>query len=577
MTDRCFTVYTSHQSDPNSATEKRTRVIDGPENALKVIQKSLNNTKKRWCACVEKTVPAISIGKKLWPGYQDARARGVKIKYVTEITKENSKHCKKIMKVAELRHMAGIAGSFAVSESEYVSAYKRSAGSPLYDQLIYSNVKEIVAQQQNAFDVFWNSAVPAVQKIREIEERIEVPRIEPMLPADAARLAWKHMESAAKEILVIFPSAESFNLAASSSTGTALWKKVMEKGNIKFNILVPRDDVKVVETVRQIRSDIPEIEIRMADSLLKSKMLFLMIDGRHLFMWEPAKQDQENVSEARGSSMYSNSAPLVSSCVSIFESLLRQTYLYEHIRHVNEQLEIHNKMQQEFINIAAHELRTPIQPILVTTSLWKDNPVKNGRVEVAEEQIAMITRNAVRLQRLSSDILDVARIESQNLELNRKKVNLTEIISDVVKDASQFADDNIEFQLNGIKDNVYVEADKVRLTQVLTNLVNNAIRFTGTAKNTISISVDTDGGEKSDVGAAVVKVIVRDTGRGIDAEIMPRLFTRFASKTDSGTGTGLGLYISKKIIEAHGGRIWAENNKDGNGATFTFTLSFAGS
>jgi signal transduction histidine kinase len=107
---------------------------------------------------------------------------------------------------------------------------------------------------------------------------------------------------------------------------------------------------------------------------------------------------------------------------------------------------------------------------------------------------------------------------------------------------------------------IFVEADKVRIFEVLSNIIRNAIKFT--SEGTITVKAHADGKN--------VQVDVRDSGAGIDPDIVPRLFTKFA--TTSNQGTGLGLFISKNIVEAHGGRIWAENNKDGKGATFSFTL-----
>jgi signal transduction histidine kinase len=229
----------------------------------------------------------------------------------------------------------------------------------------------------------------------------------------------------------------------------------------------------------------------------------------------------------------------------------------------NEQLKTHDRIQRDFINIAAHELRTPIQPILglgeVLQSKIKDN----------EQRSLMdpILRNAKRLRRLTEEILDVTRIESHGLEIRKEKFNIKDIIADVVQDYRNHTRNshNIELLYETAED-TFVEADKAKITQVISNLIDNAIKFTNNEKNNergiISITLEKKGNQ------AIVSV--KDTGRGIDHEILPRLFTKFASKSFS--GTGLGLFISKGIIEAHGGRIWAQNNADGKGATFSFTL-----
>jgi signal transduction histidine kinase len=226
----------------------------------------------------------------------------------------------------------------------------------------------------------------------------------------------------------------------------------------------------------------------------------------------------------------------------------------------NEQLKVHDKMQREFINIASHEMKTPTQAILGYSKLIQRHPEKR------EEMLEAIDRNATRLQRLTNDILDVTRIEAQSLKLNKERVNLNELISDVIEDQrneSEKTNKDIEILREPQDQTTEVEADKNRLTQVISNLLSNAIKFT--KQGTIRVT------EEVKDGKALVSI--KDTGQGIDPEISSRLFSKFAAKSDA--GTGLGLFISKSIVEAHGGKIWAENNtsSDGKkGAVFTFSI-----
>lgn len=233
----------------------------------------------------------------------------------------------------------------------------------------------------------------------------------------------------------------------------------------------------------------------------------------------------------------------------------------------NEQLKVHDKMQKEFINVASHEMKTPTQAIIGYSDLMQKHPDKR------EEMLKAISRNAVRLQRLTNDILDVTRIESQTLKLDKEKFNLSDLIANVVEDQrSHIEKENQKIKL--MYNNKYdsygapiVDADRDRITQVISNLLGNAIKFTSNQVEGGSVSVTL---EKNHNNREEVIVNIRDTGEGIHQEILPRLFTKFATK--SFAGTGLGLYISKSIIEEHGGRMWAQNNSDGQGATFTFTL-----
>jgi signal transduction histidine kinase len=186
---------------------------------------------------------------------------------------------------------------------------------------------------------------------------------------------------------------------------------------------------------------------------------------------------------------------------------------------------------------------------------------------IKPEEIEMIARNARRLQKLSEDILDIARIESNSLTLHKSLFNLKDVLTLLVEDCRK------QIQMDGREvkviyqqpndDDIEVYADKERIMQVLGNLLSNTLKFT--KQGTISIHIEQTNNDKNQL---TVKVF--DTGLGIDDALLLRLFTKFATKSDK--GTGLGLYISKSIVEAHGGKIWAENNKDGKGATFTFTL-----
>jgi signal transduction histidine kinase len=262
----------------------------------------------------------------------------------------------------------------------------------------------------------------------------------------------------------------------------------------------------------------------------------------------------------------------------------------------NEQLKIREKAQQEFISIAAHELRTPIQPIIGLSEVLRSKNTEGQSQHPQQETILdVIIRNAKRLQRLSQVILDITRIESGLLTLNKEQLNLQRVIINTIDDYSNHirsSNGNVKivYGINKVEEttqggggtgqqrqeqllhkhvtnqynisSILVEADKVRITQVIDNLVSNALKFT--KEGIISLSVETN-----DHGQAVVSV--KDTGQGIDPNILPTLFTKFATKSEFG-GIGLGLFISKNIIEAHGGKMWAENNISGSGATFYFSL-----
>lgn len=263
------------------------------------------------------------------------------------------------------------------------------------------------------------------------------------------------------------------------------------------------------------------------------------------------KDDSETIDlqKAIGLGTYSYSNTLVTSYLHIFESLWHQSEIYE-------RLKLNDKLQKEFINTAAHELRTPIQPILgmaqVIESKFTDG---KGKVEVDKDKIGIIIRNARRLERLSSEILEIAKIESGPLNLNKERFDLNELILGVIEDVSNQAysirnaasDNNVRVEYSSAS-NVIVTADRAKLAEVIYNLLSNAIKFTSEGKISINCEI-----QDKDNKQAIVTI--KDTGIGINPNIFTRLFTKFA--TNSFKGVGLGLYLCKKIIDAQEGKIWA--------------------
>ena len=234
----------------------------------------------------------------------------------------------------------------------------------------------------------------------------------------------------------------------------------------------------------------------------------------------------------------------------------------------NKQLKIHDRMQKEFINVAAHELRTPIMPILGEAQyIERQFMATKQLVAVDNEQVQSIMRNARRLVRLASDILDVTRIESKSLRINKRSFDLDIVIRSVLEDtknalrADEERSNQVLLQYDSIG-SILVFADKGRIYQVIYNLLANSVKFTH--EGYIRVVVERNSHE--------IIVSVVDSGKGIDSDIMTRLFTKFSTKSE--TGTGLGLFICKSIIEAHGGKIWANNNSGGKGSTFSFTLAY---
>ena len=381
------------------------------------------------------------------------------------------------------------------------------------------------------------------------------------------------LKSSRKEIMLIFPTNKAFERQERIGI-IGLLKVVAGEKDLRVRVLVPVENLE--NSQKLVQEPFPLKENYQQDPSNNIYLIYiaeqrssalqeiiLIVDRKVSFVIKLIDDNEATFEEAIGLATYSNSKSIALSYVSVFESLWKQTELYQKLNELYERLQVHDKIQDEFISIAAHELRTPIQPILGLSEILLS---RKGNIEQDKELLIIIIRNAKRLRELTENILDATKIESQSLKVNKQYFRLNDIITNVLADHKREEENNkqrkIKLTYSSNNDNIIVNADADRLTQVVSNVLSNAIKFT--RKGTVSINITTNDTDQQ------IIVSVTDTGQGIDPEIMPRLFTKFATK--SIIGTGLGLYISKRIIEAHGGKIWAENNSDGIGATFSFTL-----
>ncbi|HET6800004.1 MAG TPA: HAMP domain-containing sensor histidine kinase, partial [Nitrososphaeraceae archaeon] len=511
-----------------------------------------------------------------------AKTNGVRQRYIVEITKENIQYCKELMQlVKDLHHSDQIETNFGINETEYLGSVSLQEERL---QATYCNIKEVVEQQHHIFNSLWNKSTHADEKIREIEEGIEAEFYEVITDNEKAKDVYIDLaKSIEKEALLLFANSQA--IVRSDRLGiidylieaSAKRRGVMKGATIR--IICPLT-VENSHIINKIKENAPDIKIQNSSG---SHSGLFVVDRSKFMRFELKEPRSEEFSEAIGFVVYSNSKVGVDSCKALFELLWNENVQYEILREYERLKEI-QKIKDEFINVAAHELRTPIQPILGLSELVRSKLKVEDRELI--QFLDIINRNAKRLQRLTEDILDVTKIESQSLKLDKEKFNINKKILYIIKDAERQIPDSNKLKILFVepREAIFVNADNVRIYQVITNLLNNAIKFT--KEGTISVSVKVtqknggnkeeekeegrDYGSSSSSSSRHVIVSVKDSGAGIDPEILPRLFTKFATKSDK--GTGLGLFISKSIIEAHGGKIWAENNSDGKGATFAFSL-----
>lgn len=498
----------------------------------------------------------FEVKKKLLEKQEKGQHRG--IRYVTIIDNENIHLIKKYLQAGiQVRHVRNLPPmSFGVSDKQIAATIEKMEGGRNVQSLLVSNDPNYLKHFSSVFEELWKNGMNASDRIKEIEEGVEVDIKVIHNPALALDLYLDTVSSAKQEILLIFPTTNAFIRHQRTGVFHLLREIVQQQQQkVKVRILMPYDEltVQTIEGLKKNADQVVDVDIRSIKQAENAMATFLVVDKKFSLVMEIRDDLKETFDESIGLSVYSTSKAGVLSYVSIFESLWNQTELYE-------RLKLHDRMQREFINIASHEIRTPTQAILGFSQLLEQNPDRR------EELIPGLRRNADRLQRLSNDILDVTRIESQTLTMIKEKVNINEIVNVIDDVKNQIRDPyRLKISFSNPSDPVYVEADRLRLYQVISNLLSNAIKFTKEGTISIAVYVNDNNKDKDEVTIAV-----RDDGTGIDPAIMPRLFTKFATRSD--VGTGLGLYISKNIVEAHGGKIWAENNIDGRGATFRFTL-----
>ncbi|MGA9150494.1 MAG: HAMP domain-containing sensor histidine kinase, partial [Candidatus Nitrosopolaris sp.] len=456
---------------------------------------------------------------------------------------------------------------------------RKEAGRLSQTQLL-SNEPVYVEHFKSIFEELWKNGIDAAERIKDINAGANLADIEVIpKPSRAGELYFQLLKDATEEVLLLFPTVSAFTrqekivveslLLSNAELRTTPVASTIEM-NVKVRILIPFNQLIEQKLQHFKNSSHINIEIRYIEPLmLTTQATILVADRKNTLVMEIKDDSKTTFDEAIGLSTYSNSKAGVLSYVFIFENLWKQIELYEDIKKSHEELMILDKMQQEFINVAAHELRTPIQPILGITQILRSR-INDGQ---QQELLDTVIRNAKRLNRLSDEILDVTKLESQTLELKKEPFNLNDVILNAMDDivlSKEFGSKNNSplrrLRLSYEPSDILLQADESRIAEVISNLLSNAIKFT--PAGTITINVEKENTNKNNKDWVIVSV--KDTGRGIDASIFPRLFTKFASK--SFHGTGLGLFISKGIVEAHGGKMWAKNNVDGLGATFSFSL-----
>ena len=694
----------------------------------------MKNTKMKMDITFDKDAPLIVVEvPAYYESYKAIIKRGAKIRCITEITTENILSCKKLLKmVTELRHLNGLKGGIAVNESEYLTTTVLPGTKPL-TEIIYSNVNEVVAQTQYAFESLWKNAIPAIQRIKEIERGVE-PIFTKTLhdneeiyetifkiikeskflhvcsPIGGIQIGHKHFLAISRKILLDYKTGKhdgikwitsindkndvnlvnlfsrygmkvrhtsdrpSINFVISdkyfasttekmidgemisnllfsndplylehfSTNFVNTWKnsmllkyrikeikdanlfkaqvivnlqtsfrltnqlytsakkeiliilpsvngllRLINSGNLeKLNELGSKGlSIKIliiqshkINHFKEIKFEYPQIEFRTPQFHFPIRNRITIIDRIKTIILKIKDDTKTKIPQATGITTIIEGESTAWSYTAIFDTLWKQSETVEKLKKINKQLQSHEKMQKEYMDIIAHELRSPIQPIIGLTEYVKEKLKDKKQIELLDSVIA----SGQKLNTLTESILEVSRIEDRLFSLKEEKFNLNDLLLNIIRVFEKILKRNkkdIKFSLIDSNKQYMILGDRNRLEQVISNLVHNSIKsisrkYHGRDGGKVLIKMEnkklsSNGQSRQDQKNDVVNIIIEDNGEGIDPIILPKLFTKFTKSLD---GNGLGLYISKKIIEAHGGKIWAANMRNRKGAKITFSL-----
>ena len=416
---------------------------------------------------------AYRFGKK----EEEEQKESNRLRWIININKDSIKLVKIFLKIGfQIRHVKNMLPiNFSVSDKEVALTVEKMEEGKMGSSFLISNEPLYVNHFNSLFEESWKNGIDAAERIKDIEEGVESTNIEIIEnPEESIKIALDIIKSAKDEVLTIYPSINAFRRQMRIGA-MHLFREVLRHG-IRVRILIPADEQEITQIVNEVTLALPQLNIRSIHKSLPTHMGIVVIDRKESLTIESRDDTKDNYYDAAGLAAYSNSRPIALSYSSIFENLWIQTELYE-------QLKVHDRMQNEFINIAAHELRTPIQPILGLAELAYSK-TKEEDAELSQ-LLQVIFRNAKRLQRLTEDILDVTKIESQSLYLNKEEFNLNDVITAAIEDivtkrlsSSSKANHPAIKLLHHHPPDIFVYADKGRISQVVSNLLDNAVKFT---------------------------------------------------------------------------------------------------
>ena len=517
----------------------RTKILYGVENALSYGKKFMDNAKIKMDITFDHHAPSIVIKIPLYyKGYKDILKRGGKIRCITEINKDNKDYCKELLKiVSELRHLDGLKGGIAINESEYMATTVLKEEQPL-TEVIYSNAKEVVSQNQYIFDTFWNNAIPAIKKIKEIEEGIEIEFVEVINDSLKARDIYFNILNSTTKELWLFISSSMIPLIKNENKFFSIIKSLCKNDKIQINILSnSKAEIDILskqinKTIISDESTSSNIKIRALEKKevqeeFKSleTTVIAIVDKKLSIVIDLKSNNMNSFTNSITFSIYSNNKTFVSSYISIFESLWKYINLFlkfkdinkklkfqeidlekkielktHHLLKVNENLiKLNNEFKDkentfkktneellridrsknEFISMISHEIRTPLVPIKAYTEMLLKESSFGSINEKQKKALKSIYRNIKKQETLVEDILDCTKLEMGQFSLIKKDVSISDLFSNVVNDCKSMIGEkqiSIITELNTKTINK-IYCDEKRVEQVLLNLIKNSFDF----------------------------------------------------------------------------------------------------
>lgn len=523
------------------------------------------------------------------------------IRLLVEASKDNIEMVKKYIDLGvEVRYlMQEPSLYFAVTSNDIMATIERMEMEDLAESLLYSNDPHYIERFKLIFERLWNDSKPADEIINFLEKDEEIPFIETIENSSKTiSLIRGLIARANNEVLGIIPSYKAllrqvdigiFDHLVKSSGGKQISVKILVTDKIesqdsngiitigkgKYRLFLRRKDSEDMNSADKTReftiNEMNNLTLKSVFSEnIRPQMGMIIVDKCKSIVIEPKEADSDNALAHIGMASYSNSFQISKSYATMFESLWNYSKMYDLIEKSIERLKTHDRMQREFIDIIAHELRTPLQSILGLTEILKSRTKEKEIKDI----LVTINENGARLHRFVENVLTATKLEGYFSKIPRETFDLSSLLKEIVDLYKERFDNmkrsnvpnskQIHFECKGFEKVCMVSAHKLHISMVVTNILENAISFIPLKqKGLITITVSQSGKD--------VIVHIKDNGEGIHPEILHRLFTKFASK--SFYGSGLGLYNCRKIMHMYHGGIWAKNNPPNEkGATFSFRL-----